>query len=334
MSKDILFPVGRLVGGSLYKGQTKNSKGVALTFKDGSPRTEWSFGVAFAKVPGQDWKATEWGKVIVAEAVAAAPTIHQTPTFAWKVTDGDSAIPNKKGKKPCDREGHKGHWVLWFSGSYLPKIYNKDGTAPIVEPDAVKPGYFIQVFGSTAFNTSEDSPGMYMNYSMVAFNAYGPEIELGDGPDASAVGFGQGAAPAGATAAPVGGMTTAPASAPSAPAPSAPSAPSAPAPTGPQPTAKAWTTLEGMLAAEGWTLELLIAQGYVTPAPAAAPAPTGTVVTPAPDFMAAPSAPSAPSAPAPTGPQPTAKAWTTLEGMLAADGWTLELLIKEGYVTA
>jgi len=328
MSKEILFPVGRLVGGSLYKGQTKNSKGVAFTFKDGSPRTEWSFGVAFAKVPGQDWKATEWGKVILAEAVAAAPTIHQTPTFAWKVTDGDSATPNKKGKKPCDREGFPGHWVLWFNGSYLPKIFNKDGTAPIVEEGAVKPGYFIQVFGSTAFNSSEDSPGMYANYSMVAFNAYGPEIELGDGPDAAAVGFGQSAAPAGASAAPVGGMTNAPASAPSAPAPSAP-APSAP--TGPQPTAKAWTTIEGMLAAEGWSLELLIKEGYVTPAPVAAPAPSapaGTVVTPAPDFLAAPSAPAAPA-----GPQPTAKAWTTIEGMLAAEGWSLELLIKEGYVT-
>jgi hypothetical protein len=305
MSREILYPVGRLVGGSLYKGQTKNAKGVPFTFKDGSPRTEWSFGVAFAKVPGQDWKATEWGKVIVAEAVAAAPTIHQTPSFAWKVTDGDSTIPNKKGKKPCDREGNPGHWIVWFSGSYLPKIFNKDGTAPIVDEGAVKPGYFVQVFGSTAFNNSEDSPGMYANYSMVAFNAYGPEIELSDTPDASAVGFGQTAAPAGASTAPVGGMTNAPAStpapsAPSAPAPSAPSAPSAPAPTGPQPTAKAWTTLEGMLAAEGWTLELLIAQGYVTPAPAAAPAPTtGTVVTPAPDFLAAPSAP---SAPAPTGP--------------------------------
>jgi len=268
MSKDILFPVGRLVGGSLYKGQTKNAKGEDLKFKDGTPRTDWSFGVAFAKVPGQSWGQTEWGKAIYAEAVAAAPTIHQTPTFAWKVTDGDSAIPNKKGKKPCEREGYPGHWVLWFSGSYLPKIFNKDGTAPIVEADAVKPGYFIQVFGNTTFNNSADSPGMYMNYSMVAFNAYGPEIELGDGPDASAVGFGQSAAPAGATAAPVGGMASAPAStpaptAPSAPAPSAPSAPAAPAP-GPQPTAKAWTTLEGMLAAEGWTLELLIAQGYVT----------------------------------------------------------------------
>lgn len=283
MSRDILFPVGRLVGGSLYKGQTKNAKGLPLTFKDGSPRTEWSFGVAFDKVPGQHWNQSEWGKQIWAEGVAAAPTIHQTPTFAWKVTDGDSTVPNKKGKKPADREGYPGKWVLWFSGSYAPKIYNKDGTAPVVEEGAVKPGYFIQVFGSSAFNASEDSPGMYANYSMIAFNAYGPEIELGDGPDAAAVGFGQSAAPAGASAAPVGGMTTAPAS---------------------------------------------------TPAPSA-PAPVTTAVTPAPDFLAAPSAPAAPVAPvAPTGPQPTAKAWTTLDGMLAAEGWTLDLLIKEGYVIA
>lgn len=284
MSRNILFPVARLVGGSLYRGETKNQKGEALTFKDGSPRTDWSFGIAIAKGTETHWNQTAWGREIWAEGSAAAPAVHQSPAFAWKVTDGDSQIPNKKGKKPADREGYPGNWVLWFGGSYLPKIYNKDGSAPFIEHDAVKLGYFVQVFGGVGFNGQTESPGVYLNYNMVAFNAYGTEISVG--PDASAVGFGQGAAPAGASAAPIGGMAQPPATVPApppvaapAPAPAAPTAvapapsflevptPAAPPapPAGPQPTAKAGgATLEQMLAWPNWTLPLLISEGYVS----------------------------------------------------------------------
>lgn len=275
MSRNILFPVGRLVGGSLYRGETKNQKGEPLTFKDGSPRSDWSFAVAFPKGAETHWKETAWGKEIWSEGAAAAPAVHLAPAFAWKVTDGDSTIPNKKGKTPAGREGYPGNWVIWFGGSYLPKIYNKDGTAPFVDPDAVKTGYYIQVFGGVGFNGQTESPGVYLNYSMVAFNAYGTEIV--SGPDAAAVGFGQSAAPAGASAAPVGGMAQPPASAP-APAPTVPvttavtpqsgflDAPAPPpaAPAGPQPTAKAGgATLEQMLAWPSWNLALLKQEGYV-----------------------------------------------------------------------
>lgn len=212
--KEILFPIGRMVGGSLYKGETKDADGKPLVFADGSPRTSYSFAVAIPKGAETHWNQTEWGRLIWAEGAEAAPNIHQTPSFAWKVKDGDSAIPNKRGNKNCDQEGYPGNWVIWFSGSYAPKVFNKDGTQPIVEPDAVKPGYYIQVFGSVAFNKRNDSPGVYMNFSLVAFSAYGPEIELSSTPDASAVGFGQTALPAGASAAPVGGMTQPPATAP------------------------------------------------------------------------------------------------------------------------
>ena len=208
--KEILFPIGRLVGGSLYKGETKDSDGKPLTFADGSPRTQFSFAVAYPKGAETHWNQTEWGRLIWAEGAEAAPNIHQTPSFAWKVKDGDSTIPNKKGNKPCDQEGFRGHWVVWYSGSYAPKIFNRDGTQPIIEADAVKPGYYVQVFGSVAYNKRNDSPGVYMNFNLVAFSAYGQEIELTSTPDASAVGFGGGALPAGATAAPVGGMNQPP----------------------------------------------------------------------------------------------------------------------------
>ena len=39
-----------------------------------------------------------------------------------------------------DQAGYRGCWVLNFSGGYAPRIFNANGTAPITEVDAVKPG--------------------------------------------------------------------------------------------------------------------------------------------------------------------------------------------------
>jgi len=211
---EILFPVGRLVGGSLYQGNSKDDKGQPLVYKSGKnagqPRTSYSFGVAFKKGPEQHWNATPWGQQIYAEAQKTAATTYQGRFFAWKVTDGDSTEPNKKGNKPCEREGYPGHWVVWFSGNFPPMIYNANGTERILEADAVKPGYFVQVFGNTEFNANNDSPGMYLNYNLVAFSAYGTEIQLSTGPDAASVGFG-GQLPEGASTAPAAGMSAPPA---------------------------------------------------------------------------------------------------------------------------
>lgn len=229
---DILFPVGRFVGGSMYEGKTKDDKGQPLTFSDGSPRTSYSFGVAIPKAGEQHWNATAWGRIIWDIGAKGSPATHQGQHFAWKITDGDSQLPNKKGNKPCDNEGWPGHWVVWFSGNYAPSIVNADGSAAITEPGAVKPGYYVQVFGNVAFNNRTDSPGVYLNYTHTALSAYGPEIKLSSAPAANTVGFGQGVAlPPGASATPVTQMAPpAAAGAPvTAPAPTAaPSAPAAP----------------------------------------------------------------------------------------------------------
>lgn len=211
--KEILFPVSRFVGGSLYKSETKKNE------KTGEERQSYSFAIAIPKGPEQHWNQTQWGALIWAEGAENSPNMHQNPAFAWKVKDGNSQIPNRKGNKPCDNEGWPGHWVLWLSSGFAPKIYNADGSQPITEVDAVKPGYFIQVFGNVAFNKSSDSPGVYLNYQAVAFSAYGPEIQLLQGIDAAAVGFGKGPLPPGATQTPAAGMTAPPTTTP---APSAP----------------------------------------------------------------------------------------------------------------
>ena len=288
-SINLTMPVGRLVQGSLYKGSSTNLEGQPLVVKSGpnagQSRGDYFFAVAIPKGGEPHWNQTPWGRQIYDLGVRAWPA-GQTgaPTFAWKITDGDSTVPNKKGRRPCDREGHPGHWVVGFSSGYVPKIYNRDGTAPIQEPDAVKLGYYVQVACNVAGNGNAINPGIYINHNMVALSGYGPEIIVG--PDAASVGFGQAPLPPGASAIPVGAMPApadqAPAPAYQAPAPApivvqpnpaflqaAPSPPPAP-PALPTPrsahgtlTAKAAGATYDQLLAVGWTDATLSQHGML-----------------------------------------------------------------------
>lgn len=203
---NITTPVGRLVGGSLYDPETTDYDGKPLVGRDGTPRVNYQFGVAIPKTPGvTHWANEPWGAPIYALALAEFPNGEtQRHDFSWKITDGDSQIPNKKGRKPSEREGYPGNWVIWFAGGFAPTVYNKDGTQTIAEKYAVKPGYYVQVFGNISDNKPSQSPGLYVNHTYVALTAYGPEISVG--PDVSAAGFGQGVAlPPGASLTPPGG---------------------------------------------------------------------------------------------------------------------------------
>ena len=291
-------PVGRMLMGSLYKPQTTDAEGKPLVIKSGpnagQPKTQYFFAVGIAKGSEQHWSQTEWGAKIWAAGHAAFPNQAPTPHFAWKVVDGDSTVPNRNGKKPCDREGYPGNWVVNFTSGFAPKIYNKDGSAQMVEPNAIKLGYYVQVNGDVDGNGSTQQPGVFINHSMVALSAYGPEIEIG--PDAASAGFGQGALPAGAMSTPAGGFNpvppaaatppvsvppaaaTPPVSVPLAVAPPAnpaflqvglPVAPPMP-PTPPAPvatttmTAKAAGATRESFIAAGWTPALLVEHGYMT----------------------------------------------------------------------
>lgn len=294
---DILFPTGRLVAGNLYKPNTQDAEGRPLIYKSGAqkdqPRVDFFFAIAIPKGAEQHWASTEWGAKIWVAGHAFMPSAGQLPSFAWKVVDGDSQIPNRKGKKPCDREGYKGNWVVSLSSSYAPRIYNRDGTAVITDVDAVKPGYYIQVYGNVDGNGSQQQPGVFINHSMVSLQAYGEEIVFG--PDAAAVGFGGGALPAGASATPVGGAFA------PAPLPAAVPAP-APAP----------------------------APAYQAPhAPVAPPVSVATAVpAPNPAILAVPPVP-APAAPAAPARVMTPAATNTYEAYIAA-GWTDALLVANG----
>lgn len=368
----ITTPVGRLVGGSLYEPRTTDFDGKPLMIKTGAnagkPRVEFSFGVAIPKTPGAThWASESWGAPIWALAHAAFPAGEaQRRDFAWKITDGDSTELNKRNKRPCDAEGYKGHWVIWFSGGTAPRVYNANGTQLILEKDAVKPGYYVQVFGNVTDNKPSQSPGLYINHSMVAFAAYGTEIQFG--PDVSQAGFGQNTAlPAGASLAPPPGggipSTGAPTPPPppgAAPAPLIPSlaapmppAPPAPAPVAPVAPARQMTaaangaTYEACIAV-GWTDATLIANGMMLAAP---PLPVGSVPTPVPPAPIVAAPPPLPVTPNPAilgipagtvAPPPPAlpgRVMLPAAGGVSYDdhikaGWTDAMLIQHGKMAA
>jgi hypothetical protein len=318
-AKQKLFPVGRMVQGSLYEKQTKDMQGNPLTIKSGPNKGQstqrYFFAVAYPKTPGvTHWGLEPWGTDILAFGRAMWPAGQaETAKFAWKVTDGDSTEFNEgtPPRRHCDHEGFPGHWVVKFNSQYAPKVYNASGD-PILEPEAVKRGYFIEVMGSIDTNENAQKPGIYINHSMVALRGFGEEIK--SGPDPKAVGFGKSALPPGASATPVGTAAFPASAAPT--AAGAPPAPGAPPPLPPAASA----------------------------APPAAPAPTSVAL--APGFMAPPppgAAPLPPSAapapppppaavPAPQGPQMTALATGVTYEAFLAKGWTPEAMRAGGYL--
>ncbi len=204
MTINFTTPVGRIVQGDLAKAQpVLDNAGKPKLTRDGSPMIQHFIALAIPKIPGHThWAQTEWGKQIWDEGNRAHPNFAPHAAFSWKIEDGDSAVPNKKGKMNKDREGFPGHWILKFRSGFLPKTYNADGSAAI-PAETIRCGYYVQVNCSVAGNTG-DSPGVYLNPNLVALSGYGEEIIAG--PDASEAGFGAAPLPPGASATPLGGF--------------------------------------------------------------------------------------------------------------------------------
>ena len=312
--------MGRLVRGSLYKANTTDWEGKPLITKTGAnqgqPRSEFFFGVAVPKAPGQthwamkpaNWPADKpyWGEEIWKIGHAGVHNAGQLPHFAWKVSDGDSTVPNKRGRKPCEMAGHAGHWIVNFSGGQAPTVYRIPTGArdPQVwhDVDAVQPGDFIEAVGGAAFNGQSGNPGVYLNHSMVCFVGYSQEGRIVMGPDPTQVGFGSSAPPAGVSATPVGGAiaTVAPpppvtASAPLPPPPVATPAPINPANLPPPPA------------------------GFMPTAPTAPQAPVAP---------AAPPSDGTPAGVVKTATWPDGVAWSAM----VANNWTVDAMRAAGYI--
>ena len=195
---DILFPIGRLIGGSAFKTKPKTEQDgkTPKIGRDGRPQVSVSFGVAIPKTQA-NWRQEVWGNVLYEVGRQAFPQMHLNPSFAWKIVDGDSLIPNKSGKVPSNQAGHKGHWVIWFSQGWAPKLATADGSAEL-PGDRFVTGYYVQVFASVAGNGASGAghtPGIYINPVAVALAGEGEVIVVDV--DTTNVGFG-GALPAGA----------------------------------------------------------------------------------------------------------------------------------------
>jgi len=271
MDRNFLTPVGRLVAGNVFTPNTTDNQGKPLLIKSGpnigQPTQDFFIALAIPKNdPG--WPALE--AQIKAIGVADFPGGETArPDFAWKIDDGDSTVLNKANKKNCDKQGYPGHWVIRFGGSFAPQVYSTGATELLTDPERIKRGYYIRVYGSCKGNSNPQMPSVYLNPSMVEFIGYGEELT--SGPDGAAIfgGAPVAALPAGASATPLAPAT--PLAAPVAAAPVA-AAPVAAAPVAAAPNPPA-----------------------VAPVAAAPVGPPATTM-PAPDFLAPPVAPVAPVA--------------------------------------
>jgi hypothetical protein len=310
---NITSPVGRMVMGNLYDPNTKDFDGKPLTIKTGAnagqPRVSYFVGLAIPKGAEQHWSQTEWGAKIWAVGHTAFPQAAQRPDFAWKIEDGDSQIPNKRNRKPCDNEGWARHWILKLSGGFAPKVYRQEGSGyvQVLDKDYVKPGYYVEVAFNVDSNGQQNNPGVYLNHSMVCFRAFGPEIVFG--PNVEEAGFGKAPLPAGASMTPPPSGLPMPAAAPALPpfaGPPAPLAPPAPILVVPQP-------------------------GFVQMPPPPPLVPGVSVAMPTAGVIPAPPAPASPS----SGPtyQMTGKAGGASREACLAGGWTDAQLIAQGMMT-
>lgn len=281
----IVTPVGRIVGGSFDTPRLKDGDNKDMAYKDGTLAAEFSVLLAIPKAGEQHWNQTAWGAQIWAIGDAGYPGGYVSRAdFSWKIQDGDSAIPNKKGKRNCDREGYPGHWIIAASrrsarDRLAPPQYvdiRENPSRPAAIPaDAIKHGYYAQLCVQVADNAPSQTPGVYVNLEIIALAAYGQPIILGTEIDAAQVGFGGFSLPAGAMTTPPAGLAVPPAvPAPVAPPAAVPAAvpvtpnhqfaagAPAPAPAAPPPAAPAAPVRQMTAAAGSVTYEAYIAAGW------------------------------------------------------------------------
>lgn len=189
---EVTTPVGRLVGGHpMMQEVVKDDKtGQPKMQADGvTPRTSAFFALAIPKGQEQGWWETPWGQQIFQAGVAGFPGgAHQRHDFAWKVEDGDSTIPNKRGKRNCDREGFPGHWIIRCSTGLTIRCFHDGKFSPheqIQQKEAIKPGDYGRAALLVKANGSDQSPGVYLNPDMFALTRAGIEIQLGEQRDAA-----------------------------------------------------------------------------------------------------------------------------------------------------
>ena len=280
MAIEITTPVGRLVSGHpmishpVLDDKTKQPK----MMSDGTtPLVSFYAAIAIAKGTEQHWNQTVWGQQLYNEALAAFPNgEHGMAAFSWKIDDGDSQVPNKKMKKPCDREGWPGHWVLHLSNGFPVNCYHRgryDPSQQMQRKEEIKLGDYVRFVVNVKGNGAvpPNTPGIYLNPSMCELYQAGILIVSENAPDpTSTFGADAGQLPAGAMvdtnmASPPGGMAPPPGQQPGTAA-SAPPPPVMPATDFVTPPADFSVNVDGQihlasaLKAANWTEEQINAR--------------------------------------------------------------------------
>lgn len=204
---EITTIVGRLVAGHpMISKPKKDNKNQQKYDKNNDARVSFYCGFAIKKGAETTWKDTEWGRIIVQEATTGFPAgEYNHPAFAWKIDDGDSNVPNKKGKIPCQREGWPGNWVLHLNNGYPFSCYHDgkfDQFQSIQDKNEIKTGdycQFVIFVQPNNVNGKVETDGVYLNPTLFNLVRAGERIVSANEPDAAEK-FGAGGAslPAGA----------------------------------------------------------------------------------------------------------------------------------------
>ncbi len=184
---------GRIVGGHpMNHAPATDDNNKPKLDSAGNPMHQTFFYFAVPKAGSTDFKATEFGAAMLAEAKAAWPKgEYNAPDFAWKVIDGDSIVPMKGGKPaPSTREGFPGHWVLRLTTGIPVRCYHNGKYNPmeqIQDKNAIKCGDYGRVFVTIKANNSAQSPGLYVNPTLFSLDRAGELIVTEGGPSAADV---------------------------------------------------------------------------------------------------------------------------------------------------
>lgn len=271
------LPIARVLKGDFYRARDKDSDGVLYTVKEGpnagKPNPQYYYAIGIAKTKSH-WAQEPWGALIWNVGNSCFPKIAESDTFSWKITDGDSTKPNKKGNVPSENEGYPGNWIISFNSSLAPRLIDNN-LQPMLAEGVAMPGDYVQIFMSVDGNSSSKNPGCYINAQYVKYVGPSAQGRIIQGRDPSSIDWGNDALPPDLVAMPVAASAPAPtptlratppsaASIPLAPSPGFLDAP--PAPPGPpakQLTAKAGKHSYEALIAAGWTDALLVSQGMM-----------------------------------------------------------------------
>ena len=191
-----------MIAGRVVNGHPMTRR--AVTFKDPVTRldvpmidkvtglqvTDSYFAVAVPKGAETHWNQTAWGRDIYNKAVQDWPKgEHGAADFSWKIIDGDSQVPNKKGKIPAEREGWARHWVVHCSTRFNVKCFHVGKYEPmqqIADEKEIKTGDYCRVLlGVKGNGPITDSPGVYINPDKFELSRAGTPIVSDSGTSAA-----------------------------------------------------------------------------------------------------------------------------------------------------